>query len=143
MPEWRKYTDQTEYSGEPSAKLYKHGEIRFNQSAGDFWFADVEHVEIFVDEKGDELGFKPAPPSREGVYKYRRDSDGNSGNISIRSVLSHYGLWHDRIDESIALPVRWDDENELVAVDLSEAIERWGMPSPKSVQRKKGGPNGE
>ena len=142
MTKWRKFSDQTEYSGEPGAKLYKHGEIRFNQPAGDIWFDGVKNVEIFVDEEGNELGFKPAPASKEGTWKFRRDSDGNSGNVSIRSVLSRYGLWHERMDESIALPVRYDEESEIVAVDLSEAIERWGVKSPENVQRKKGGDGG-
>lgn len=139
MTKFRKYTDQTEYSGEPAAKLYKHGEIRFNKTAGALWFSDCEHVEIFVDEEGDELGFKPAPATKEGTYAYRRDSDSDSGNISVRSVLSQYGLWHKRMDESISLPLRWDDEHELVAVDLSEAMERWGVKSPDNVMRKSGG----
>ena len=138
MTKWRKYSDQTEYAGEPAAKLYKHGEIRFNQAAGDLWFSDCDHVEIYVSEEDDELAFKPAPESAGGTWGYRRDSDGNSGVISIRSVLSQYGLWHERIDESISVPIRWDDDGELVAVDLSEAVERWGMSSPKSVRRKQG-----
>lgn len=143
MTKFRKYTDQMEYSGEPGAKLYKHGEIRFNKSAGALWFSDVEHVEIFVDEEGDELGFKPASASVHGTYKYRRDSDSDSGNVSIRSVLTQYGLWHERMDESISVPARWDEDHELVAVDLSEAVERWGVASPDSVQRKQGGRDAE
>jgi hypothetical protein len=129
MTEWRKFTDQMEYSGEPSAKLYKNGIIRFNKVAGQLWFSGVEHVEIYVSDDTDELAFKPAPTTREGTYSYSRDGE-HGGNVSVRSVLPHYGIWHERVDESVALPVRHDDEeHEMVVVDLSEPVERWGRPS--------------
>lgn len=127
MSKFRKFTDQMEFTGEPGAKLYKHGDMRFNKAAGALWFSDCEHVEIFVDEEGKrELAFQPAPETREGTYKYRRDSESDSGNVAVRSVLTHYSIWHEAIDESVALPVRYDEEGEMVVVDLSEAIDRWG-----------------
>lgn len=126
MGEFRKFTDQAEFSGEPAAKLYKHGDMRFNKAAGDRWFRDVDYVEIFVDQSGTEIGFKPAPETREGTYKYRRDSDSDSGNVAVRSVLSNYGIWHERMDESIALPIRYDESEEMPVVDIAEAVERWG-----------------
>lgn len=126
MSKFRKFTDQSEYSGEPSAKLYKHGEIRFNKAAGALWFRDCDHVEMFVDEEGTELGFKPAPETREGTYKYRRDSQSDGGAVAVRSVLTHYHIWHEAMDESVAIPVRHDEEEEMVVVDLSEAVDRWG-----------------
>jgi len=132
MSRFRKFTDQMEFSGEPSAKLYKDGKIRFNEVAGELWFADCEYVEIFVDEEGTELGFKPAPETRDGTYSYSKDGE-HGGHVSIRSVLAHYGIWHERMDESIAVPVRYDEEHELIAVDLAEAIDRWGRPSLKNA----------
>lgn len=139
MSDFRKFSDQMEYSGEPSAKLYKNGKIRFNKIAGELWFSDTEHVEIFVSDNSDELAFRPAPATREGTYSYGRDGKGHAGHLSVRSVLSKYGIWHERMDESIAIPVRYDDAEELVVVDLSEAVERWGVASPESVRRKQGG----
>lgn len=132
MSDFRKFTDQMEYSGDPSAKLYKDGKIRFNKFAGLLWFSDCGNVELFVDEDGSELGFKPAPETRNGTYSYGEDGE-HGGHISVRSVLSYYGIWHERVDESIPLPVRYDDGSELVVVDLSEAIERWGRPSMKNA----------
>lgn len=123
MSDFRKYTDQREYSGEPAAKLYDNGRIRFNKIAGQRWFTDCDHVEVFVTD-GVELGFKPATASTPGVYKYVSDGE-YAGNVSIRSVLSEYGLWHERMDESVAVPVRYDEGEELVVVDLSEPIRRW------------------
>lgn len=125
MTEFRKFTDQMEYSGEPGAKLYKDGKIRFNKIAGKLWFQDVEQVEIMVAETGTELGFKPAPETREGTYSYGRDGE-HGGHVSVRSVLTHYGIWHEAMDESIAIPVRWDEDEEMVVVDLGEAVDRWG-----------------
>lgn len=129
MTEFRKFTEQMEFSGEPAAKLYKNGRIRFNNVAGALWFSECDHVEIFVADDADEIGFRPAPETREGTYSYGRDGDGHGGNVSIRSVLTHYGLWHERMDESIAVPVRYDDENDIIVVDISEAVDRWGRPS--------------
>lgn len=125
MTEFRKFTDQTEYSGEPGAKLYKDGKVRFNKIAGKLWFEDVEQVEIFVAEEGTKLGFKPAPETREGTYSYGEDGK-YGGHISVRSVLTHYGIWHEAMDESIAIPVRWDEDKDMAVVDLAEAVERWG-----------------
>lgn len=123
MTEFRKFSDQREYSGEPAAKLYDNGRIRFNKIAGQLWFQDCDHVEVFVSD-GVELGFKPAAETTHGVYKYVADGE-YAGNVSIRSVLTNYGLWHERMDESIAVPVRYDDEEGLIVVDLSEPIERY------------------
>lgn len=133
MTEFRKFTDQMEFSGEPSAKLYKDGKIRFNKVAGKLWFNRCEYVEIFIDEEGSELAFKRAPETKEGTYSYGKDGE-YGGHISIRSVLAYYGIWHERVDESIALPVRYDERDELVVVDLAEALERWGRPSLKNAQ---------
>lgn len=132
MSNFRKFTDQAEYSGEPSAKLYKDGKIRFNKIAGQLWFSDCEYIELFVDEEGTELAFKPAPETKEGTYSYGRDGE-HGGHVSVRSVLSYYGIWHERMDESISLPVRFDEEDNLIAVDLAEALERWGRPSMKNA----------
>lgn len=128
MSNFRKFTDQTEYSGEPGAKLYKSGKIRFNDIAGLLWFQGVGQVEIYVDEDGKEIGFKPAPAKREGTYSYSKDGE-HGGNISVRSILAYHGIWHERMDESIAVPVRYDENEEMVVVDLSEAVDRWGRPS--------------
>lgn len=125
MNKFRKFTDQMEYSGEPGAKLYKHGQIRFNNIAGKLWFRDTEKVEIFVNEEDLELGFKPAPETREGTYNYGLDGE-YGGHVSVRSVLSHFGIWHEKMDESIPLPTRYDEEEEMVVVDISEAVDRWG-----------------
>jgi len=134
MGNFRKFTDQMEYSGEPSAKLYKNGKIRFNKVAGQLWFCDIEQVEIFVDESdgSTELGFKPAPETQDGTYSYGRDGK-HGGHVSVRSVLSYYGIWHERMDESISVPVRCDENNGLIVVDLSEALDRWGRPSLKNA----------
>lgn len=132
MTEFRKFTDQMGFSGEPSAKLYKDGKIRFNNVAGKLWFDDCEYVEIFVDETGSELAFKPAPGTTEGTYSYGKDGE-YGGHISAQSVLAYYGIWHERVDESIALPVRYDTDNAFVVVDLAEALERWGRPSMKNA----------
>jgi hypothetical protein len=121
-----------EFSGEPSAKLYKDGKIRFNNVAGKLWFQDCEHVEIYVDESGSDLGFKPAAETTEGTYSYGRDGE-YGGHISVRSVLAYYGIWHEKVDESIALPVRYDADENMVVVDLQEALERWGRPSLKDA----------
>jgi hypothetical protein len=123
MTEFRKFTDQREYSGDPVAKLYDNGRIRFNKIAGQRWFQDCDHVEIFVSD-GVELGFKPAPETAHGTYKYVSDGE-YAGNVSIRSALANYGLWHDRMDESVAVPVRYEENQEMVVVDLSEPISRW------------------
>lgn len=125
MNDFRKFTDQMEYSGEPGAKLYKHGELRFNSEAGKRWFRGVEHVEIFVSESETEIGIKPASETRPGTYKYRRDGQ-HGGAVAVRSVLSKYGIWHERMDESIALPVRYDKSGEMAVVDIGEAVDRWG-----------------
>lgn len=126
MSDFRKFTDQMEYSGEPSAKLYMSGKIRFNKIAGRLWFDGVEYVEIFVSDENDEICFKPATRSKEGTYSYSRDGE-HGGHISIRSVLPYYGIWHERVDESVALPVKANDNG--VIVDISEPVERWGRPS--------------
>lgn len=115
-----------EYSGEPSAKLYKNGAIRFNKIAGQLWFDSVEYVEIYVSDDSDELAFKPAAASVEGTYSYSRDGE-HGGHVSVRSVLPHYGIWHERMDESVALPVKYD--GGLIVVDISEAVDRWGRVS--------------
>jgi len=134
MPKFRKFTDQMEFAGEPSAKLYKDGKIRFNNTAGKLWFQDHNKVEIYVDEsnKGTELGFAPAPDGTMGAYSYGEDGE-YGGHVSVRSVLAYYGIWHEQVDESIPLPVRYDEEKELIVVDLAEAIERWGRPSLKNA----------
>lgn len=125
MGEFRKYTDQAEYSGEPSAKLYKHGQIRFNKIAGQRWFRDVEKVEIYVNDEDLELGFKPVSGTKEGTYNYGRDGE-HGGNVSVRSVLSNFGIWHERMDESIPLPIRYNESEGMVVVDISEPVDRWG-----------------
>lgn len=136
MSEFRKFTDQTEYTGEPGAKLYKDGKIHFNKTAGRLWFQDHDKVELYVDESdgGTELGFKPVPDGTTGAYSYGRDSE-YSGHVSVRSVLTYYGLWHERIDESVAIPVRWDAGEGMVVVDFGEVVERWGRPSVKNARR--------
>lgn len=125
MTEFRKFTDQTAYADDPSAKLYKDGKIRINKTAGQLWFDGVEYVEIHVAESGNELGFKPATAATHGTYSYMRDGE-HGGHVSVRSVLTHYGIWHEQMDESIALPVRYDADTDMVVVDLSDAVERWG-----------------
>lgn len=134
MGDFRKFTDQNEYSGDPGAKLYKEGKIRFNKIAGQLWFRGCEQVEIHVDEsdKGTELGFKPNPGTSDGTYSYGRDGE-HGGHVSVRSVLSYYGIWHERMDESITIPVRFEESDGLVVVDLEEAIDRWGRPSMKNA----------
>jgi len=131
MTQFRKFTDQMKYSGEAAAKLYDNGRIRFNKIAGQRWFSDCDHVEIFVTD-GVELGFKPATETTHGTYKYVSDGE-FAGSVSIRSVLTNYGLWHERMGESVAVPVRYDDKKELVVVDLSEPIERYSRSQSGSV----------
>jgi len=121
----RKFTDQTQYTGEPGAKLYKNGAIRFNDIAGRVWFNNVDYVELFVDDNGNDLGVKPANATKEGTYKFSPDGE-HGGHVAVRSVLSHYGIWHEQMDESIAVPVRWDEDKEMVVVDLTEPVKRWG-----------------
>lgn len=125
MSDFRKFTDQMAYEGEPAAKLYKHGQIGFNRIAGLKWFQGVDRVEIFVDESGTEVGFKPASDTTEGTYSFSSEGE-HGGHVAFRSVLSKYGIWHERMDESIAVPVRYDDEHEMVVVDIAEAVDRWG-----------------
>jgi hypothetical protein len=125
MTEFRQFTDQMQFAGEAQAKLYKHGVVAFNDEAGKRWFQGVDRVEIHVSD-GTEVGFKPTTVDNTGTYAFTRESTGDGGHVAFRSVLSHYGVWHEKLDESVALPVRYDNDHGMVVVDLADVVDKHG-----------------
>jgi hypothetical protein len=110
---------------EPRLSLRKSGKtIGINSNSMGKYFSDVDHVELAYDKANRRVGCRLMENETPNSYSLRKgDKEGHGGQVTCRAFLVEYGLVPDKTTQYAA---RWDDEHDLVVIDLDDPVLVYG-----------------
>ncbi|OGF52719.1 MAG: hypothetical protein A2Z21_08030 [Candidatus Fraserbacteria bacterium RBG_16_55_9] len=101
--------------------IRRNGQISLSHGAVQkFNLADYSHVVLFYDKDANLIGLKPTrDPEEPGAYKL--NLKGMGASVAGLAFLDYYGIDYSR---SQRYEARWDEEHEMVVIDLRTPISR-------------------
>jgi len=111
---------------DPMISLRKTGSIGINQAALTEFFEENGGAVMYYDEESERIGIKPVADkdADEAAYSLTRSDSG--GTLAPKAFLRTYGL----IPEvTTQYSPKWDDDAELVSIDLTTPLKTYGSPT--------------
>jgi hypothetical protein len=105
-------------AGEYGVTILKNGVINIRQGLFDEKLASYKFVKFGFNREKNVIAIKTVEEDAPGVYKLRTIKNGKNPSVSAHAFLKAYNIKH---DESIRYKAEWDDENEMVLVDISKS----------------------
>lgn len=113
----------TSGSKEPMISIRKSGSFGLNKACFNEYFEDAKSVSLFYDEEDNLVGFKPHEEDKEDAYVLTEMKSG--GSITTYAFMNRYNLSKNITTRYVA---QWDDDNELLFIDLDEPAGVYGSP---------------
>ena len=104
----------------PQLAVYTQLKGRFNKTATEQFFKDVDCVEFYVDIESNRLGIARGGT---GPDAYTVRDSGIGASVTLRSALGKFGIQAGDIDESVRLPLEQDPDEGLLVADLAPLLE--------------------
>jgi hypothetical protein len=112
---FQKFT-QVGKSHRPRVSIRSNGLVRLNSGAVDrFSLAKVQFVTLLFDKDRKVLGIRPAEESEDGAMRLRKGK--TSAYVGGRRFIEFFGI-DANSDELRRLDPRWDDQHQMIVVDL-------------------------
>jgi len=107
--------------------LRKSGSIGVNQETLDEYFADDNGAVLYYDDETSRVGIEPVSDKDvdDGAYTVSKADSG--GTIAAQAFLEHYDLLPDITTQYTP---EWNDDGNLIAVDLDSPQKTYGEPDP-------------
>jgi hypothetical protein len=111
---------------DPMISIRKSGSIGVNQAAIDDHFAEDDGAVMYYDEETNRVGIEPVEDkdADEGAYTVSKTDSG--GTIAAQAFLERYDLLP---DVTTQYSPEWDDEQDLITVDLDSPQKTYGSES--------------
>jgi|GEM_PF-4813884 len=103
----------------PCVKIWSSGKIAFNDVAVEEWLDNAEYVGIWTHSEIPQVAIAPSTKSNSGlphVYALHTQGTYNGKLLQVRKLLRDFGC--SRPDESLELDAWYDDDREMMVVDL-------------------------
>ena len=124
MSEFKKIdTGRAHERNEPVLAIYQSGQGRFNTPATEQFIGDAECIVWYYAADERKLGAKIGADG-EGTRKL--SESGGGASTSMQSRLKKVGIDIDELDETVVLPLTYNEEHDLLVADLDplfDAIE--------------------
>jgi hypothetical protein len=108
----------------PRVSLRKTATMGINNPATQEFFNTADHVELFNDAVNQKIGLHPIVEETSDAYKVKKSNkEGHGSSVNCRAFLREYDLVPDKTTRYKA---EWDDERELVVIDLNNPDSVYG-----------------
>ncbi len=104
----------------PSVSILRQGNFGLNTAVEKiFKERQVEYIILMYDPETNRIGFKPANPNEQGVYKLR----GKRGAVQVSGVafLKTYNIPYK--ERARSYPAQWNEELGMLVIQLQDQAE--------------------
>jgi len=108
---------------EPMISLRKSGSIGVNQASLAAFFEDSDGAVLYFDEDANEVGIEPVADRDADEAAYTVSKTDSGGTIAPQAFLEKYDLVP---DVTTQYDPEWNDEEELVVIDLDDPTGTYG-----------------
>lgn len=105
----------------PTATVWTAGKIAFNSEAVTTWFDEADHVGVWLHDSELSVGVAAVDQSNRNSYKFSSPGTFNGRVLHATSLLKELNC--SRPNESKAVDAEWNEDAEMVVVDLSALAE--------------------
>lgn len=116
---------------DPMISLRKSGSIGINQPALSAYFEDSDGAVMYYNEDANQVGIEPVADSDAEEAAYTISKTDAGGTIAPRAFLETYDLIP---SVTTQFEPTWDEDRELVVIDLDDPIGTYGSPDEADVQ---------
>lgn len=103
--------------GEPMATITRHRSINLNLAVMNNYVKDNEYATLYYNREDLLIGIKFSKKKKQEAYKIRKYRGGKFGSITGMAFFKYYNIPH---DETKAYNAKWDEQNEMLILDLKE-----------------------
>lgn len=110
---------------DPMVSIRKSGSIGVNQTALEEYFDDDDGAIMYYDEDSTRVGIEPVTDSDADEAAYTISKTDSGGTIAAQAFLTNYEILP---DVTTQYTPDWDDDEDLIAVDLDTPKKTYGSP---------------
>lgn len=115
---------------DPMISIRKSESIGINEAALEAFFEDADGAVMYYDGDENLVGIEPVDHADADEAAYTITKSESGGTIAPQAFLDKYDLTP---DVTTQFDPEWDDEEELVVVDLDEPRKTYGEPEETEV----------
>lgn len=110
---------------EPMISIRKSGSIGVNQAALEEYFGEDDGAVMYYDEETTRVGIEPVSDKDVDEAAYTVSKTDSGGTIAAQAFLTNYKILP---DVTTQYTPDWDDDEDLIAVDLDNPKKTYGSP---------------
>jgi hypothetical protein len=112
-------------TNEPRISLRRSDTLGINGPAVAECFEDVDGVILYHDDNENRVGLEPADADDTDAYTLVENNNADSATVNATGFMTSYGLTP---DQTTHYEAPWEDDQELVFIDLDEPVKSYGSP---------------
>ncbi len=114
-------------SDEPRVSIRKSGSFGFNGPLVEEYIGeDKEGAAVFYDEDENRVGFKFFDEKGDDMYTVTYAETG--ATVTSLALINRYNI---NTDVTTRYDFEWDEDEEMVIIDLDEPVGTYGSPDPE------------
>lgn len=110
---------------EPMISIRKSGSIGINRAALEERFEGTDGAVMYYDEDDNRMGVEPVPDKDADEAAYTVSKTDSGGTVAAQAFLETYDLVP---EVTTQYDPEWDDDRELIVVDLDDPTDTYGTP---------------